>query len=68
MTTSPPTWSQKFGVGIDHHPEVVARFMGALDEQDLNEARLRMARVPDGAGTDQSGPFSRPAFKLATSS
>src|SRR3978361_489958 len=38
--------AKAFGVGIDHHPEVVARFKERWTEQDLNEARLRMARVP----------------------
>src|ERR1700704_4574106 len=41
--------AKAFGVGIDHHPEVVARFRERWTEQDLNEARLRMARIPDGA-------------------
>ena len=35
--------AKAFGVGIDHHPEVVARFRERWTEQDLNEARLRMA-------------------------
>jgi molybdenum cofactor synthesis domain-containing protein len=46
--------AKAFGVGIDHHPEVVARFRERWSEQDLNEARLRMARVPDGAELIQS--------------
>jgi molybdenum cofactor synthesis domain-containing protein len=41
--------AKAFGVGIDHHPEVVARFRERFQGQDLNEARLRMARIPDGA-------------------
>src|ERR1700754_3164465 len=36
--------AKAFGVGIDHHPDVVARFRERWSEQDLNEARLRMAR------------------------
>ncbi len=38
--------AKAFGVGIDHHPEVVARFRERWTEQDLNEARLRMAARP----------------------
>src|SRR6266480_2817595 len=34
--------AKAFGVGIDHHPEVVARFRERWSEQDLNEAGLRM--------------------------
>ena len=65
MTTSPPTAIAKaFGVGIDHHPEVVARFRERWSEQDLNEARLRMARIPDGAELIQSATILAPGFKL----
>src|SRR3979409_877560 len=35
--------AKAFGVGIDHHPEVVARFKERWGAQDLNEARPRMA-------------------------
>jgi molybdenum cofactor synthesis domain-containing protein len=53
-----------FGVGIDHHPEVVARFRERWSGQDLNEARLRMARIPDGAELIQSATILAPGFKL----
>lgn len=53
-----------FGVGIDHHPEVVARFRERWSDQDLNEARLRMARIPDGAELIQSATILAPGFKL----
>ena len=56
--------AKAFGVGIDHHPEVVARFRERWSEQDLNEARLRMARVPDGAELIQSATILAPGFKL----
>jgi molybdenum cofactor synthesis domain-containing protein len=39
--------AKAFGVKIDHHPEVVARFQERFGA-DLNEARLWMARIPDG--------------------
>ena len=56
--------AKAFGVSIDHHPEVVARFRERWTEQDLNEARLRMARVPDGAELIQSATILAPGFKL----
>src|ERR1700760_3939137 len=56
--------ARAFGVGIDHHPEVVARFRERWSEADLNEARLRMGRVPDGAGLIQSRTILAPGFKL----
>jgi len=42
----------------------VARFRERWSEQDLNEARLRMARVPDGAELIQSATILAPGFKL----
>ena len=56
--------AKAFGVGIDHHPEVVARFKERWGAQDLNEARLRMARIPDGAELIQSATILAPGFKI----
>ena len=42
----------------------MARFRERWTEQDLNEARLRMARVPDGAELIQSATILAPGFKL----
>ena len=56
--------AKAFGVGIDHHPEVVGRFRERWSEQELNEARLRMARIPDGAELIQSATILAPGFKL----
>ncbi|MBN8983015.1 MAG: competence/damage-inducible protein A, partial [Rhizobiales bacterium] len=56
--------AKAFGVGIDHHPEVVARFRERFAGQDLNEARLRMARIPDGADLIQSATILAPGFML----
>src|SRR3984885_432787 len=56
--------AKAFGVGIDHHPEVVARFRERWSEADLNEARLRMARIPDGAELIQSATILAPGFKI----
>src|SRR6202165_4703307 len=46
--------AKAFGVGVDHHPEVVARFRERFQGAgELNEARLRMARIPQGAALIQ---------------
>lgn len=55
--------AKAFGVAIDHHPEVVARFKERFGD-DLNEARLRMARIPDGADLIQSATILAPGFKI----
>ncbi|UTD28594.1 molybdopterin-binding protein [Bradyrhizobium sp. WD16] len=56
--------AKAFGVGIDHHPEVVARFRQRFSAAELNEARLRMARIPDGAELIQSATILAPGFKI----
>jgi molybdenum cofactor synthesis domain-containing protein len=57
--------AKAFGVGIDHHPDVVARFKERFQNPgELNEARLRMARIPDGADLIQSATILAPGFKL----
>jgi molybdenum cofactor synthesis domain-containing protein len=56
--------AKALGVGIDHHPEVVARFRERWGAADLNEARLRMARIPDGAELIQSATILAPGFKI----
>jgi len=56
--------ARAFGVGIGHHPDVVARFRERFGEQDLNEARLRMARIPDGAELIQSATILAPGFRI----
>src|ERR1700728_784198 len=57
--------AKAFGVGIDYHPEVVARFKERFHNPgELNEARLRMARIPDGAELIQSATILAPGFKI----
>ena len=43
--------ARAFGVGIDYHPEVYAMLKAWFESKGLeaNEARMRMARIPDGA-------------------
>ena len=57
--------ARAFGVDIDYHPEVVARFKERFQNPgELNEARLRMARIPDGAELIQSATILAPGFKI----
>jgi molybdenum cofactor synthesis domain-containing protein len=57
--------AKAFGVGIDYHPEVVARFRERFQAPgELSEARLRMARIPDGAELIQSATILAPGFKI----
>src|SRR5471032_1113966 len=57
--------AKAFGVGIYHHPDVVARFRERFQGAgELNEARLRMARIPDGAELIQSATILAPGFKI----
>lgn len=56
--------AKAFGVGIDHHPDVVARFRQRFSEAEMNEARMRMARIPDGADLIQSATILAPGFMI----
>lgn len=53
--------AKAFGVPINYHPDVVERFKKRFGA-DLNEARLRMARVPDGAALVESATIMAPGF------
>ena len=56
--------AKAFGVGIDHDPRAVAMLQERYQPHELNEARLRMARIPDGADLVEN-PISRaPGFRL----
>src|SRR6202012_514493 len=43
--------AKAFGVGIDYHPEAVAPMRARVAETGgaMNEARMRMTRIPNGA-------------------
>ena len=56
--------AKAFGVGIDHHPEVVARFAQRFTPAEMNEARMRMARIPDTAELIQSATILAPGFMI----
>lgn len=53
-----------FGVGIDHHPEAVRIMTEHYGAERLNEARLRMARIPDGASLIDNPVSKAPGFRL----
>ena len=56
--------AKAFGVGIGHDPRAVAMLQERYQPGELNEARLRMARIPDGADLIEN-PISRaPGFRL----
>ena len=53
-----------FGVGIGHNPEAVAILEAHYQPGMLNEARLRMARIPDGAVLVENPVSHAPGFRL----
>ena len=56
--------AKAFGVNIDHDPRAVALLRERYTAEELNEARMRMARIPAGADLIEN-PISRaPGFKL----
>jgi molybdenum cofactor synthesis domain-containing protein len=56
--------AKAFGVGIDVDDRAKAMMLERFKPEDLNEARLRMARIPHGADLVDN-PISRaPGFKL----
>jgi molybdenum cofactor synthesis domain-containing protein len=56
--------AKAFGVGIGYHPEAYALLEARYGAENFNEARKRMARVPDG-GTLVKNPVSTaPGFRV----
>jgi molybdenum cofactor synthesis domain-containing protein len=56
--------AKAFGVPIDVDPRAVEMLLQRIKREDLNEARLRMARIPQGADLVEN-PISRaPGFKI----
>jgi len=56
--------AKAFGVSIDHHPEAVAIVKERMAKigGELNEARLRMARIPNGAALVANKVSGAPGF------
>ena len=56
--------AKAFGVAIDHDPRAVALLRERYQPVELNEARLRMARIPAGADLIENSISKAPGFKL----
>ena len=56
--------ARAFGVGVAHHPDAVAVMRAHYPPEMLNEARLRMARIPDGAALVKNPVSYAPGFRL----
>jgi molybdenum cofactor synthesis domain-containing protein len=56
--------AKAFGVPIDVDPRARAMLLTRIAEKDLNEARLRMARIPAGADLIPNKVSSAPGFRI----
>jgi molybdenum cofactor synthesis domain-containing protein len=56
--------AKAFGVPIDKDPRAVALLLERYKPEDLNEARLRMARIPAGAELVENPISKAPGFRL----
>src|SRR3954469_11244508 len=56
--------AKAFGVPIDVDPRAVALFKQRAPHLDLNEARLRMARIPAGAELVENAVSTAPGFSV----
>jgi molybdenum cofactor synthesis domain-containing protein len=58
--------AKAFGVPIDYHPDAVAILKERMAKMggELNEARMRMARIPDGAALVANKVSGAPGFRI----
>src|SRR6202042_1993328 len=56
--------AKAFGVSIDVDPRARALLLTRIAEKDLNEARLRMARIPKGADLILNKVSAAPGFRI----
>jgi molybdenum cofactor synthesis domain-containing protein len=56
--------AKAFGVSIDVDPRARALLLTRIAEKDLNEARLRMARIPAGADLILNRVSAAPGFRI----
>jgi molybdenum cofactor synthesis domain-containing protein len=56
--------AKAFGVSIDVDPRARAMLLTRIKEADLNEARLRMARIPAGADLIVNKVSAAPGFRI----
>lgn len=61
---TPDSVAKAFGVSIDRDPRAVAMLLERFQPADLNEARLRMARIPAGADLIENPISKAPGFRL----
>jgi molybdenum cofactor synthesis domain-containing protein len=56
--------AEAFGVAIGHDPRAVAILRERYRPEDLNEARMRMARIPEGADLVENPISKAPGFRI----
>jgi molybdenum cofactor synthesis domain-containing protein len=56
--------AKAFGVPIDVDPRAVALLLERIPKDQLNEARLRMARIPEGAELIENSVSKAPGFSI----
>jgi molybdenum cofactor synthesis domain-containing protein len=56
--------AKAFGVPIDHDPTAVALLRARFGGADLNEARMRMARIPAGGELIRNKVSTAPGFRI----
>ena len=56
--------AKAFGVGIGYHPEAYALLEARYPKGEFNEARKRMARIPDGGGLIRNSASVAPGFQI----
>lgn len=56
--------AKAFGVSVDVDPRARAMLLEYIAEKDLNEARLRMARIPAGASLVVNAVSKAPGFRI----
>ncbi|HET7714963.1 MAG TPA: competence/damage-inducible protein A, partial [Bauldia sp.] len=56
--------AKAFGVSIDVDPRAVSLLLERIPKDQLNEARLRMARIPQGADLIENSVSKAPGFSI----
>ena len=56
--------ARAFGVAIDEDPRAIALLLQRIKPEDLNEARRRMARIPEGAELVENKISKAPGFQI----
>ena len=56
--------AKAFGVGIGYHPEAYALLEARYAKGEFNEARKRMARIPDGGTLVKNSASVAPGFQI----